>query len=437
MIKFENVKDQTTEEYFNNNKFSIDAFNKKYIAYHGETYTQAIKRVCDYMASAEDTKELQTYWSERWFDEIYNDWWHPGGSIMQGAASDKKISMFNCTTISMGANLEHQEWDNLESIIKNTAYTIAKCAAYRQGSGIHYGRLRPVGTKVLNSANQSTGSIHWMKFHDNISYYVGQLGRIPALLISQDCSHPDIIDFIKCKSDTHSIQNANLSVHCTDAFYRAVENNDDWELTFEIPEVMRGQKVYIDEHSKDMDSKYDEQSKQWYYIAKKDRPHEKVSKIVKASFILELIAKGMFGYGEPGIQNIDTARKYSNSDYVYDECEELDSRIISSNACCITKDSLISTNRGKLTLLEISDIIKEPHNNLMAMSYNIKDNTWEMKPILNIWQQRNDTTVELTIEENGTIFKLECSSDHQIYTINRGYIPANSLTENDDIKLFN
>jgi hypothetical protein len=73
MVKYEDVKNQTTEEYFNGNQFSIDAFNKKYCAFEGETYVQALKRVCDYMASCEATQELQQYWSERWFDEVYND----------------------------------------------------------------------------------------------------------------------------------------------------------------------------------------------------------------------------------------------------------------------------------------------------------------------------------------------------------------------------
>jgi hypothetical protein len=89
MIDFEAVKKQSTEEYFKGNQFSIDAFNKKYTLFEGETYVQAVKRVCDYIASAENSLEKQAYWSARWFDEIYNDWWHPAGSIMQGAASGK------------------------------------------------------------------------------------------------------------------------------------------------------------------------------------------------------------------------------------------------------------------------------------------------------------------------------------------------------------
>ena len=87
-----------------------------------ETYVQAVKRVCDYIASVEKTEELKKYWSQRWFDEIFNDWWHPAGSIMQGAGSNRKVSLSNCTTLSLGLLRDDEDWDNLESIIKNTSY---------------------------------------------------------------------------------------------------------------------------------------------------------------------------------------------------------------------------------------------------------------------------------------------------------------------------
>lgn len=331
MIRFDDVKDQTTEDYFNNNKFSIDAFNSKYTIKDGETYVKALKRVCDYVASVEKNPEDRIYWSERWFDEIYNDWWHPAGSIMQGAGSGKKISLSNCTTISLGSISEGQEWDSLESIIKNTSYTVAKSAAYRQGLGVDYSRLRPKGTKVLNSANESTGPIHWMKFIDSIGYFVGQKGRIPAMLFSINISHPSVEEFITVKSDHTVIQNANISVQITDDFYKAVEKNEDWELFFEIPSVKKGQKVYIDSESTTLESEKDE--KGHYYISKIDREGEKITKKVNARKLLELLAKNMCNNAEPGIQNIDIAKKYSNSDYVYDPKHEYDSRIISTNAC--------------------------------------------------------------------------------------------------------
>lgn len=433
IITFEKVKNQTTEEYFNNNQFSIDAFNKKYTCFPDETYVQAIRRVCDYVASAETNPEKTKYWSQRWFDEIYNDWWYPAGSIMQGSGGNRKISSANCTTVSLGAISKDEEWDNLESIIRNTAYAVAKTAAYRQGLGVDFSRIRPVGTKVLNSSNESSGAIHWMKLIDSIGYYVGQKGRVPAMLFSLNCSHPDIEEFVNVKSDKTKIQNANISVQCTDAFYDAVINNKDWVLAFEIPTVKKGQKVYIDVHSATKDSLYDEDKKKYYYIATHNRPGEKIEKTIKARKLLEAIAKGMLINAEPGIQNIDMARKYSNSDYVYDPKDEYDSRIISSNACCVTGDTKILTNRGWIDIETIHNSSKEE---LEAVSYNVEKEVFEFKPIVNSWQQRNDYTVTLSIEENGKVYEIECSADHPILTKNRGYVEAKSLTQEDEIIMY-
>ena len=335
MTLFEEVKNITTEEYFNNNQFSVDAVNKKYSQKlqngKNETYPQAVKRVCDYIASAEETDELKTYWAERWFDEIYNDWWHPAGSIMQGANSGRSVSLVNCSTCSMGVQ-ENTNWDNLESIFKNTAYTVAKMAAYRQGLGVDFSKIRPRGLEVRNSSNESQGAVHWMKLIDSIGNYIGQKGRIPAMLFSLSVDHPDIEEFIKVKSDYTIIQNANISVQTNNAFYKAVEDDTDWDMSFTIPEVKIGDRIYIDVHSIDMECKKDLDGR-YYKIAKKSRPEEKIVKRVRARYLLEQIAKNMTANAEPGIQQIDMARYWSNSDYVYDPNDEYNSKIISTNAC--------------------------------------------------------------------------------------------------------
>lgn len=433
---FEKVKNETTKEYFRGNQFSIDAFESKYalVDKSDETYVQALKRVCDYVASVEKTEALREYWSKRWFHEIYNDWWHPAGSIMQGAGSGRKVSLCNCTTLSLGTGLEHEEWDSLEAIIKNAGYTVAKAAAYRQGLGIDFSRLRPRGTTVLNSAKESTGSVHWMSYIDSIGNFVGQKGRIPAMLFSLSCNHPDVEEFIAVKANTGKIQNANISVQCTDEFYDAVRKDKNWDLVFEVPEVKKGQKVYVDEHSITKDSKKDETG--FYYIARTDRKKETIKKTVKAKDLMQLIAKNMHSHAEPGIQNIDIARKYSNSDYVYDPKDEYDSRIVSTNACCIVAESKILTNMGWKTIEEMYGLVNSGFGGLMALSYNWEEKKYEMKPITNVWQQRNDKTVELEIEENGKTYKIECSSDHPIATRNRGYVAAASLTDTDDIMIF-
>src|SRR5271166_6342275 len=163
-----------------------------------------------------------------------------------------------------------------------------------------------------------------MKLIDSLGYYVGQKGRIPAMLFSLSCSHPDLLEFIDIKKDFTQIQNANISVQCTDDFYESILKDKEFELKFEIPALKKGQKVYIDVHSIDKDSLYDEKKKKYYYLATRDRGAEIVSKKIDPKTILEKIAKGMFSYAEPGIQNITIARKYSNSDYVYDKNDEND-----------------------------------------------------------------------------------------------------------------
>lgn len=430
--KFEDVKKLSTEEYFNGNQFSIDAFNKKYSAVEGETYIQAVKRVVDYIASVEKTEELRKYWSERWFNEIYNDWWHPAGSIMQGAGTNRKISMANCTTLSLGALREDEEWDNLESIIKNCSYTVAKCAAYRQGLGVDFSCLRPNGTKVLNSANKSSGAVHWMKHIDGIGYSVGQKGRIPAMLFSLNINHPDIEEFITVKSDYTKIQNANISVQLTEKFYAAVEKDDDWKLEFVVPSIKKGDKVYIDVHSIDMNTVREKESGKFYKISTHNKQKEVFTKVVKARKLMELIAKNMHQNAEPGIQNIDIARKYSNSDYMYDPTDEYDSRIIGTNACCVVGNTKLLTERGWMTIEEIFTLMDKGEKFLIT-SYNIKEKRYELKEALNAWQKRNDPTLTLTIEESGLKYEIECSSDHPILTKNRGYVRADTLTTDDDI----
>lgn len=358
---FEDVKHVTTDTYFNNNVFSIDAFNKKYAHTKAdgslETYPEAIWRVCKYVASVEKTEGDKEYWARRWFSEIYNDWWHPAGSIMQGAAHGGNVSMANCTTLSLGSGDAVNDWDNLESIYRNTMYSVAKCAAFRQGLGVDFSSLRPRKTTINNSARESTGSVHWMKAIDNIGYAVGQKGRTPAMLMSLSITHPDVEEFIKVKEDYTIIQNANISVQITDSFYEAVYNDDDWEMRFDIPAIKKGQKVYVDVHSTTMDCKQDDAGK-WYYIATRDRKAECVKKTTKARHLLELIARGMCTYAEPGIQNIDIARKWSNSDYVYDPNHPCNSLIISTNACSeqyLSRDSnciLSSINAEKFPVDE-------------------------------------------------------------------------------------
>ena len=56
-------------------------------------------------------------------------------------------------------------------------------------------------------------------------------------MISMDCRHPDLEEFIKLKSDLDKVTTANISIRMDDDFMRAVEDGKDVTLFYERPEV--------------------------------------------------------------------------------------------------------------------------------------------------------------------------------------------------------
>ena len=80
-------------------------------------------------------------------------------------------------------------------------------------------------------------------------------------MISIPCDHPDIEEFIECKSDLNRITKANISIRITDDFMRAVQNDEDWYLSFVREET--GENIYKKVRAKDLYHKFCEMN--WDY----------------------------------------------------------------------------------------------------------------------------------------------------------------------------
>ncbi len=106
------------------------------------------------------------------------------------------------------------------------------------GNGFSFSRLRPTGSLVKKSAGQATGPVGFLKVYDNAFGEIAQGGtRRGANMGVLRVDHPNIEDFITCKTDENAITNFNISVGITDAFMEAVKKDDWWELRF--PEVTK------------------------------------------------------------------------------------------------------------------------------------------------------------------------------------------------------
>ena len=99
------------------------------------------------------------------------------------------------------------------------------------GNGFSFSRLRPKGAMVKSSAGYATGPVGFLRVYDQAFGEIAQGGtRRGANMAVLRVDHPDIRDFVTCKSDENQITNFNISVGVTDAFMEAVENNGDYDL---------------------------------------------------------------------------------------------------------------------------------------------------------------------------------------------------------------
>ena len=101
------------------------------------------------------------------------------------------------------------------------------------GNGFSFSRLRPKGTLVKSSAGQATGPVGFLRVYDKAFGEIAQGGtRRGANMAVLRVDHPDIEEFVTCKTDENAITNFNISVGITDEFMQAVQNDQDWDLRF-------------------------------------------------------------------------------------------------------------------------------------------------------------------------------------------------------------
>lgn len=184
-----------------------------------------------------------------------------GGRILSNRGVDdanEKTTYSNCYVIAPPE-------DSIESIY-DTCKKLARTYSYGGGCGIDISKLAPEGAKVNNQAKSTSGAVSFMDTFSQVTEQIGQNGRRGALMISIDCTHPDLEKFITVKSDLNKVTSANISVRVTDQFMEAVTNDEDWELSF-----------------------------------KRNETGETISKTVKARDIFNLLCENNWNYAEPGI----------------------------------------------------------------------------------------------------------------------------------------
>lgn len=197
------------------NQLGVDVFRRKYQR-NGESFDAWLDRV-----SGGDPEVRELIQSKKFLF---------GGRILSNrGVKGTKVTYSNCYVIAPPE-------DNIESIYESRK-KLARTYSYGGGCGIDLSKLAPAGAKVNNQAERTTGAVSFMQGYSQTTEEIGQNGRRGALMISLDCHHPDLPEFIDIKAKPDSVTKANISVRVTDSFMQAVEDDRNWTMNFDRPET--------------------------------------------------------------------------------------------------------------------------------------------------------------------------------------------------------
>ena len=246
------------------NTLGIDIWNRKYRKGE-ETFDQWLDRVSN---NNSDVRQA-----------ILDKKFIPGGRILSNRGiKNTRVTYSNCYVVTPPE-------DSLESIYESRT-KLARTYSYGGGCGIDISNLAPAGAKVHNQAEKTSGAVSFMEGYSMTTEEIGQNGRRGALMISLDCHHPDLMDFIDIKTKEGKVTKANISVRVTDDFMRAVENDEDWVMSFTRKET-----------------------------------GDTITKVEKARVIFDKLCENNWNWAEPGILFWDNISNYNllsnNKDFKY------------------------------------------------------------------------------------------------------------------------
>jgi ribonucleoside-diphosphate reductase alpha chain len=234
------------------------------------------------------------------YDAMAAGLWIPGGRILAGAGTEKRVTLMNCY-------VNETVDDSMEGImhaLTNTALTL------QQGGGIgtDFSTLRPEGAILARTHTKASGPLPFMHMWDRASATIRSAGdRRGAMMATMCDTHPDMPKFVTAKQTHGALTQFNVSVLVSDAFMEAVKEDEEWMLYFPIEPMER------DKALEDYDFEDEKGTKQYVYA------------VHQARSLWKLITESTYEYSEPGVIFVDRVNDLNNLYYA--------EKIVCTNPC--------------------------------------------------------------------------------------------------------
>jgi ribonucleoside-diphosphate reductase alpha chain len=166
------------------------------------------------------------------YDLMKKNIWRPNTPVFFNAGGKNKI-FSACWVVDL-----HDSMDSIYDIA-NVARKIFQAGS---GVGIPIGKLREASADIYEGqdksdsniipSGKSSGPISFMSLYDAVGATTKSGGRArrAAIMVDMPINHPDIMEFIECKSIDGVLSNMNISVAIDDAFMQAFKDNIPYPL---------------------------------------------------------------------------------------------------------------------------------------------------------------------------------------------------------------
>lgn len=184
-----------------------------------ETPKKWLVRVAKTLAAVEKRKKD---WQAKFYEVMANFEFLPAGRTLNNAGTAQN-QLANCFVLPVE--------DSMEGIFEAVKWTALVHQA-GGGSGFNFSHLRPMGDVITKSAGGfATGPVSFMKVFDVATRQVMQGGKKRGANMGiLNVDHPDVMEFMACKTEEGEIANFNISVGISDEFMKAVERDKEFGL---------------------------------------------------------------------------------------------------------------------------------------------------------------------------------------------------------------
>ena len=193
-----------------------------------ETPSQMFLRVAKAIAKPEtlygDSNE-EEYWTKQFYQMMANLEFIPNSPTLMNAGINLEDGS---GTGTLSACFVMELEDSMNGIM-TTAKEMAMVQKFGGGTGFALSKIRPKNAPIKTTHGKACGPINVLKHLSSVSKLVTQGGkRDGANMAVMNIHHPDINEFIECKTTEGEIHNFNISVGATHEFMTAVKENKNY-----------------------------------------------------------------------------------------------------------------------------------------------------------------------------------------------------------------